>query len=370
MSRSFEQIESLFQADRPVCITTVVETQGATPRKPGATMLAFPDGTQRGTLGGGPVEAEVKQRALRMLEETYRYWTDRGQDDVPIRERRMTVLFEAVCPGDDTAYFRRLYQDLTAGRECVEAFVLDPDAAGGGKQGDRFLLDGSGFLVAARRLVESTAVPDQLFAQLPPLTERPKPYVVCGLSIVPHLRRCRLVIVGAGEVGQHVAKFAADVDFDVWIVVDDETNVQRDRFPRTAHWIVDSFDIALPSLTIDNETYCVIVTRRHSLDEQALFHLAETSAGYIGMIGNQRKIQSIFESLRLRGVSRGALDRVRAPLGIDIGSQTVEEIAISIVAELIGHRNLGRFPRSVHRTSSVDAKVKEEHSTDDHCREN
>jgi xanthine dehydrogenase accessory factor len=87
--------------------------------------------------------------------------------------------------------------------------------------------------------------------------------------------------------------------------------------------------------------YALIVTRGHSHDEEALYHLAGTPAGYVGMIGSKRKIRLIYEDLLARGVSEETLRRVHAPLGYDIGSQTVVEIAVSIVAELIACRNLG-----------------------------
>jgi xanthine dehydrogenase accessory factor len=83
------------------------------------------------------------------------------------------------------------------------------------------------------------------------------------------------------------------------------------------------------------------MTRGHNHDEEALSHLAETACGYVGMIGSKRKIRLIFDDLIARGVTAEALNRVHAPLGFDIGSQTVPEIAVSIVAELIARRNLG-----------------------------
>jgi xanthine dehydrogenase accessory factor len=83
------------------------------------------------------------------------------------------------------------------------------------------------------------------------------------------------------------------------------------------------------------------VTRGHAHDEEALYHLASTSAAYVGMIGSRRKIKLIYEDLVAKGVSQEALAKVHAPLGLELGSQTVPEIAISIVAELIACRNLG-----------------------------
>jgi xanthine/CO dehydrogenase XdhC/CoxF family maturation factor len=93
--------------------------------------------------------------------------------------------------------------------------------------------------------------------------------------------------------------------------------------------------------SLDESVYGLIVTRGHHHDEEALYHLAGSPAGYVGMIGSRRKIRLIYEDLLAKGVSPEALARVHAPLGLDIGSQTVPEIAVSIVAELIARRNLG-----------------------------
>src|SRR5204862_6675202 len=93
--------------------------------------------------------------------------------------------------------------------------------------------------------------------------------------------------------------------------------------------------------TITSSFYCIIVTRGHGHDEEALYQLACTSASYVGLIGSKRKIKLIFEDLIAKNIPEEALGRVHAPLGFAIGSQTVPEIAISIVAELIAVRNLG-----------------------------
>src|SRR5262249_11773777 len=95
----------------------------------------------------------------------------------------------------------------------------------------------------------------------------------------------------------------------------------------------------VPSLT--PATFAVILTRGHSHDEEALYHLANSPCGYVVMIGSKRKIRMIFEDLVAKGIKEDALARVHAPLGYNIGSQTVPEIAVSIVAELIACRNTG-----------------------------
>ena len=203
---------------------------------------------------------------------------------------------------------------------------------------------------------EGTGVPPKVLDHLKPLVERPRPYIEAGVSYLPYLKRCRLIVVGAGHVGQKVAELSADVGFDVWVVDDRQEYCNSDRFPKAKRLIIDAFDAALRGLEIDSNTYCIIVTRGHNHDEQALLHLAETSARYVGMIGSRRKIKLIFDDLLREGVSADALTRVYAPLGFDIGSQTVPEIAISIVAELVAHRNLGKLPDRVRPASVLDGR--------------
>lgn len=187
------------------------------------------------------------------------------------------------------------------------------------------------------------------------LSTRPRPYVAAGISYLPRLKRCRLVIVGGGHVGRKVAELAADADFDIWVVDDREQYCNAERFPFAKRLIVADIDAALSGLETDESTFCLIVTRGHNHDEEALYHLAEKRAKYVGLIGSKRKIKMIFEDLLREGISREALERVHAPIGFDIGSQTVPEIAISIVAELIAIRNLGELPARYRNESLMHA---------------
>ena len=149
------------------------------------------------------------------------------------------------------------------------------------------------------------------------------------------------MIVGGGHVGQAVGNLAGQLDFDVWVVDDREEYVSEARFPTAERRIAGTIGDVLPNLDITPNTYCLIVTRGHNHDEEALFHLVDRGARYVGMIGSKRKIKLIFDDLLAEGVSADVLARVYAPVGLDIGSQTVMEIAVSIAAELVAHRNLG-----------------------------
>ncbi|MBY0522848.1 MAG: XdhC family protein [Gemmataceae bacterium] len=330
----------------------VVETRGSTPQKAGAAMLVFPDGTQTGTLGGGCVEAEVKQRALRVFGDpaaqpevlTFNLDDNYGWDDGLICGGRMTILADPLTPASaagaaEKGYYRR-YRDLAEqGTGGTEAVVVNAQTSGA-PVGSRYLFDSQGCPVAQLANAPPT---DGIIHRLTPVQQRPRPSLQHGVAYLPILPRITLLVVGGGHVGQAVARLAADVDFEIWALDDRERYVNRDRFPTARRLLIGDIGVTLKELARDDITpsvYGIIVTRGHAHDEEALFHLATTSAGYVGMIGSKRKIKLIYEDLRARDIPESALARVHAPLGLDIGSQTVPEIAISIVAELIARRNL------------------------------
>jgi xanthine dehydrogenase accessory factor len=343
-----QDLEEAIGSGKPVAYTALVETRGSTPQKSGATMLVFPDGSQTGTLGGGCVEAEVKRRSLRLLDAghpeilTFHLDENYGWDDGLICGGRMRLLVDPIRPGGDDGYFTTLARHVAEGRGCTEAVLLDPQATGGGLAADRWLLDDRGQTIASRSHCE---LPDSVTRNLKPLEQRPRPYIAAGISFLPRLHRCRLIIVGGGHVGRMVASLAHEADFEVWVIDDRDAYCSPDRFPFAKRLIVGPIDTCLSGLEIDASTFCIIVTRGHQHDEEALYHLAETRARFVGMIGSKRKIKLIFDDLLREGISRQALERVHAPLGLPIGSQTVSEIAISIVAELIACRNLEDFPQ-------------------------
>src|SRR5262249_48171760 len=151
-----------------------------------------------------------------------------------------------------------------------------------------------------------------------------RPAVHHGVAYLPVLPRITLLVVGGGHVGQAVARLAAEVDFDIWVLDDRERYASAERFPTARRRPVGGIGETLKQLArrrTTASTYCLIVTRGHAHDEEALYHLATTPAGYVGMIGSKRKIKLIYQDLIARGVPEEALARVHAPLGFAIGSQ-------------------------------------------------
>lgn len=332
------------EAGQDWLLCQVVETRGSTPQKAGSLMLVRPDGEQAGTLGGGCVEAEVKQKALRGLGtavasvDRFVLDHDYAWADGLICGGKMVILSEHLQGARTLPYFRAYLVAFEAGAGFTEVVNIEAERSGVEPLGARFLFDASGQALAA---TVEVPVPAAIKENLVPLGERPRSRVVAGFAFLPRLPRVRLVIVGAGHVGQAVAELAARADFDVWVVDDRRQYANAERFPSAAKLIVGPIDEVLPALEVTEHTYGLIVTRGHGHDQEALYYLAPTIAPYVGLIGSKRKIRLIFEALRDAGLSEADLARVAAPVGLDIGSESVPEIAVSIVAELIARRNLG-----------------------------
>jgi xanthine dehydrogenase accessory factor len=331
------------ERDRELIVCQVVETRGSTPQKAGSMMVIDPDGGQVGTLGGGCVENEVKQKAIQQIGglsgaiHSFILDHDYAWADGLICGGKMVILSQPVRGPRPLDYFRTLDQVILEGRGFTEAVVIDDKQVGAGI-GSRFLFDGEG---RPRASWPAPVIPEGLVLRIIPLADRPKPAVQGGIALLPNWPRIRLIVVGAGHVGQAVASLAAQADFDVWVVDDRHQYANRERFPAAQRLVVGPIEEVLRTLEITPQTYALIVTRGHGHDQESLYHLAPTAASYVGLIGSRRKIRLIFDNLRQAGVPEPALERVTAPVGLEIGSQSVPEIAISIVAELIARRNLG-----------------------------
>jgi xanthine dehydrogenase accessory factor len=166
--------------------------------------------------------------------------------------------------------------------------------------------------------------------------------LVCGgtleVYIEPVLPASTLYIFGAGHVALNLYKVARMAGFDVIVVDDREAYANRERFPEAKDIYAEDFDRVLNQLSPSESSYLVITTRGHRDDMRVLRWAVETPARYIGMIGSQRKVIAIYKELEREGIAREKLERVYAPMGIDIGAITPEEIAVSVGAELIAIR--------------------------------
>src|SRR5437868_12560097 len=166
--------------------------------------------------------------------------------------------------------------------------------------------------------------------------------LVCGgtldIFIEPVLPPASLYIFGAGHVSVNLYKVARGAGFDVTVVDDREAYANRERFPEAKEVIAEDFEQAMARLIPSESSYIVITTRGHRDDMRVLRWAVQTQALYIGMIGSKRKTIAIFRELTKEGIPAHLFERVHAPVGLDIGAVTPEEIAVAITAELIAIR--------------------------------
>jgi xanthine dehydrogenase accessory factor len=183
--------------------------------------------------------------------------------------------------------------------------------------------------------------------------------LICGGSVEifvePILPQPVVYLFGGGHISTAVAKAAQAAGFGVGVVDDREAFANAQRFPM-AQEIFTSYDEAFEKLKPNGSSYVVIVTRGHKEDMRVLAWAVRTPARYVGMIGSKRKVLSVYEALEKEGYRREEFERVYAPMGLEIGALSPEEIALSIVAELVAvRRNAGG---AAHKKVQIKAEVR------------
>ena len=166
--------------------------------------------------------------------------------------------------------------------------------------------------------------------------------LVCGgtleVFVEPVLPVSNLYLFGAGHVAHSLYKVGRLAGFDVTVIDDRESYANRERFPEARDIYSDDFEKTMAQLAPPENSYIVIVTRGHRDDMRVLRWAVDQPARYLGMIGSRRKVLAIYQELEKEGIAREKFDRVHAPIGLDIGAITPEEIAVAITAEMIAVR--------------------------------
>ena len=346
MREIYQKIPELIESNQLGAYCTVVETKGSTPQKSGSKLLILPDLRNIGTLGGGCVEAEARRQAIglmqggipRLLE--FQLDSDYGWDDGLICGGNMKIFIDLPKTEAEAKMFERLQVLNEEKTPLVFATVVTSAKRGvdvGMKMvfattGERIGSLGDSALEAA--VEEETAeILDNNRASLFGENE------TTTVFLEPLQPRPTLLIAGAGHVGQALCHLGNWLDFDI-VVVDDRADfASTERLPEADQIIIGDIATELRNFPVTPLTYVVIVTRGHQHDESALHSVVESDARYIGLIGSRRKIKLIFDDLMEAGVSKERLQRVYAPIGLDINSKTVPEIAVSIASQLIQIRH-------------------------------
>jgi len=178
--------------------------------------------------------------------------------------------------------------------------------------------------------------------------------LICGgqmdVYIEPIEPSPELYVIGAGHVGFHLARLAHEVGFRVHVVDDREKFASAERFPTAVEIVVEDIPAWIARAAIPAHAYAVIVTRGHTNDLDALRAMAPRDLRYLGLIGSRAKIARIYDALTEEQMSPDLLARVHAPIGLDIGAVTPQEIAVSILAELIAVKHGKTHPASMQWT--------------------
>ncbi|MEL7670358.1 XdhC/CoxI family protein [Methanobacterium sp.] len=323
----YEIVEDYLKNEKIGAIATVISRDGSAPRDVGAKMFIGEEGKIYGTIGGGNLEHSVYKQALSTMgtekPEMIHIRMDSKEvaSDGMICGGNIDVLLEPVHLKNIELY-RRLGELKRMGLNGVLVTQFD---------GENYL---------------KTVIEENAEISGDPISEEDKNaflkhmrstdlqfedgVIVESLHIAPSL-----YVFGAGHVSQFISKIAKMVGFYVVIIDDRAEFASRERFPDADEVLVESFYDVFNRLNFTGSEYVVIVTRGHQFDRDVLIESLKKNAKYIGMIGSRRKVKMVLEHMKEIGLDPEAVDNVYSPIGLSINAETPQEIAVSIVGELV-----------------------------------
>ena len=336
-------------------LITILSRRGSVPRKEGAHLLLKGDGTRMGTIGGGGLEAEALRLARECLHSKTGYLQSftlvEGDDPSDmVCGGNVTVYIEPVTL-EDASIYTFVTEALNVSLPCCLIRLLSRRGEGTPRmaQGPRGATRADGKFLFSTSMGEKTEHQRLTWAQVllkdGEETIRILSPEILGFSskfpwdmVVFEILHTfsRLVIFGGGHLSKALCTMASLCRFHVEVFDDRAEFANKTRFPEaTRAFHIPNYQ-EIPTLVgLDPHSFVVIATRGHRFDEIVLSQVISHDLPYIGMVGSRQKNAIVFERLRDQGVSPTALDHVHAPIGLSIGSETPEEIAVSILAELI-----------------------------------
>ena len=334
----------LLAQGRNFVLATIIRQQGSTPRTSGTRMLITAEQKIIGTIGGGLLEAKTMQTAALMTaQEPGRILSfDLTNKDAAKMEMmcggKVQVLLDLIPANEENlALFKSWQEAASQGRRAMFVSIVSRTGAQV-ERIDHVLLEDNGL---SRGGVELQGGLRETLSRLLVHASQIQVLGHEGRLVVadPGLAEPALYLFGAGHVARPTAHLAAMTGFAVTVVDDRADFADAANFPEAASVrVIAGFDSAFDHLAVDPNSYIIIVTRGHLHDKVVLAQALKTPAAYIGMIGSRRKRDTIYASLLEEGFTDDDLARVHCPIGLGIGADSPEEIAVSIAAELIAVR--------------------------------
>lgn len=348
MDNLLAEVSRLYREGTPFALGTVTHTSGSTPQKAGARAIFLPGGEILGTLGGGCMEAEARRRGLQMVRGgqpellELHLDDDFGWDDGLICGGTAHIFLQPRS-ADQADVFHAAAELKEARQRGVFVLVTAGPAEA---LGCSVLVREGGSTVGALPGGLLPEVEDAAAVLLEEGREDPKRVVLkergVTLYLEPLLPKPVCFIAGAGHIGAALCHYAARCGFEVAVVDDRPSLCNAERMPDATHILVGDIVETVRAWPKRRDTYWIVVTRGHKHDAVVLRELVKVPSVYLGMIGSKRKILTIYDEFLEQGLATPEeLARIHAPLGLDIGAVTVDEIALCIAAELVLVRRKG-----------------------------
>ena len=337
MRTLFQEMARLAGQGVSFAVATIFDKTGSAPRTVGAKLLVRPDGSIVGTIGGGRLEAEAMRLAADALasRRTVIQRFDLSSSDAAAMDMicggRGEILIDFVDAAD--ASNRAVCQAVNEILERKEKAWLITAVGERAPSRQQCLVRRDGTLVG--QLDADPALLAKLVAGPAKISIHAEAPDGPRFLVEPIRRAETAYIFGAGHISQKIAPLCESVGFRTVVLDDRPEYASRERFPAPTDLVVLERFAPLPDLPVDEDSYLVIVTRGHLHDKTVLEQALRTRAGYIGMIGSKRKRDMVYQSLIEQGWCKEDLARVCSPIGVDILAETPEEIAVSIVGEMI-----------------------------------
>lgn len=368
MKEVIKEALRLIEKGEPCVMATAVHTKGSTPQKAGAKLLIRKDGSCVGTLGGGCVEGEIWSLAKQLFSvqgnplcRTYDFNEEfTARDGLVCGGTMVFFLDPLIRTGNFPSFATEIVRAYRGGMSVALATVVNSPTEMP-KLGAKLLIREDGTVQGS---FDNSTLERETIARGKTLamqggnsyfkTLDDTEIFVEGFTGPP-----TLVLLGGGHVNRAVSRLGSSLGFRICVVDDRVEFANKERFPEAETLVVSDYCRELENVPVDSNTYIVVATRGHRYDDLALAAAIKTPARYIGLLGSKRKTLEIYKNLLRNKAPLERLQHVYAPIGLNIGAMAPEELAVSIMAEVIMVRNGGTGMSMKMDTAPLHAFMKQ-----------